>query len=442
LTLLVRTAHRLALALSVVLLVLAVSLGSRYYRQHGGWDLASGSTDLMTTMVTVIVFIMASSFAVIRPGGPSPNGARLTAIIWSLALLGGLLFTWRVIITSHRWAQEVGTPVTSAAEMAAFEQAHPTSFAPKKYRIPTGVFLQSFEFLTAHNVELSGYVWQYYGPDVPSDITRGVVLPEAVEEAYQATEAWRIKDADGGEHIGWYFNGQFRQNFDYRLYPFDPQSIWIRVWHPDPDRPVLLVPDFAAYSNLAPETLPGIEKNFVFGGWDPLGSGFSYDLISYNTNFGRGGQRNGIPYPDLFFNLEVERDSLGPMLEHVVLQAAIAILLFLLLVLMEERSAAIERVGLTIFDLIVAAGGLLFAVILDLNSIRGAVESQELTYLEYFPLVVAVFIVLVVLSAVLRIRGWRVPLLGYTGDLVPVLAYWPALLGTLLVVTLRIFFYP
>jgi hypothetical protein len=437
----VRTAHRVALALSVLFLVLAVVLGSRYLQQHGGWDIAAGSTDLMTIMVAVIGFFLSLSFAVLRPGGRNLHGARWMSIIWSLALLAGLLFTWQVIITSNRWVQEVGTPVVSEADVAAFEAAHPVSFAPFQYRIPTGVFLQSFEFLTAHNVEMTGYVWQYYGPDVPEDISRGIVLPEAVEEAYSAIEVWRIVDDDGGEHIGWYFFGEFRQSFDYRLYPFDPQSIWIRLWHPDADRSVLLVPDFAAYSNLAPETLPGIEKNFVFGGWDPLRSDFSYDLISYNTDFGRGGGLNAAPFPDLFFNLTVERDSLGPMLEHIVLEAAIAILLFLLLVLMAHDSDLQDRVGLTIFDLIVAAGGLLFAVILDHNSIRDSVESQELTYLEWFPLLLDVFIVLVVLSAVLRVKGWRVPVLGYTGDLVPVLAYWPALIGTMLVITLRVFFY-
>ena len=64
-----------------------------------------------------------------------------------------------------------------------------------------------------------------------------------------------------------------------------------------------------------------------------------------------------------------------------------------------------------------------------------------MTYLEWFPLLLDVFIVLVVLSAVLRVKKWRIPLLGYTGELVPVLAYWPALLGALLAVTLRTFFF-
>jgi hypothetical protein len=47
----------------------------------------------------------------------------------------------------------------------------------------------------------------------------------------------------------------------------------------------------------------------------------------------------------------------------------------------------------------------------------------------------------VVLTAVLRVKRWRLPLIGYSGDLVPVLAYWPALIGSLLAVTLLVFFY-
>jgi hypothetical protein len=100
-----------------------------------------------------------------------------------------------------------------------------------------------------------------------------------------------------------------------------------------------------------------------------------------------------------------------------------------------------DRTGLTIFDLIVASGGLLFAVILDHNAIRNVVQSQDLTYLEWFPLILDVFIVLVVLTAVLRVKRWRIPVIGYRGDLIPVVAYWPALIGSLLVVTLLVFFY-
>jgi len=434
------TARRVAMALTVLFGVLAVLVASGYLRQHGGWDLESGSNDLMTIMLLVLACFLALSIVVLRPGARNLHGARLTSIVWSLALLLALFFTWHVIVVSTRWVNSIGTPIGSPQALEAFQAAYPASFEGYDYRVPTGVLLQSFEFLNANNVEMSGFVWQEYGPEIPDHVLRGVVLPEALDEAYEAREAWRV-ERDGTEEIGWYFSGRFRQNFDYRLYPFDRQDIWLRIWSPEAVEGVLPVPDFGAYRDLTPESLPGIETQFVYGGWDPLRSGFSLDLIEYNVDYGLGYGFSRIPGPDLYFNLSVERDFLGPMLEHLVLEAAIAILLFFLLLLMAHDSDLEDRIGLTIFDLIVAAGGLLFAVILDHNAIRNVVQSQDLTYMEWFPLILDVFIVLVVLTAVLRVKRWRIPVIGYSGDLMPVAAYWPALIGSMLVVTLLVFFY-
>src|SRR5687768_1441012 len=218
------------MALSVLFGALAVFVASGYLRQHGGWNLESGSNDLMTTMLLVLGFVLALSIAVLRPGGRNTSGTRLTSVIWTIVLVVALLFTWRVIVTAHRWEGYAGTIVTSPQELEAFISAHPDSFAAYDYHVPTGIFLQSFEFLSTNNVEISGFVWQSYGPEIPDHVMRGVVLPEAMDEAYQAEEAWRVEGDDDTEQIGWYFSGTFRQNFDYRLYPFDRQDIWLRIW--------------------------------------------------------------------------------------------------------------------------------------------------------------------------------------------------------------------
>lgn len=435
-----RTGDRVAAMVAVIFFILALVGAGRYLVAHGGWDLESGRNEIITIMVLLLGGVLAGSVALLRPGRSNPAGARKTSVVWSLALLAALLFSWHVIIVASRWIDPVGTVVTTQEELDAIIAAHPESFAAYPYRIPTGIYLQSFEFLNANNVQISGYVWQTYGPEIPDHIMRGIVFPEAVEEAYDAKEVWRVEE-NGAEKIGWYFEGTFRQNFDYRFYPFDRQNIWLRLWSPEPVEGVVLIPDFSAYRDLTPSTLPGIDTQFVYGGWDPVASQFTYDFLDYNTDFGLGYGFSGAPDPEFFFNLAVERDYLGPMLEHLVLEAAIAILLFMLLLLMAQDANLYDQVGLTIFDLTIAAGGLLFAVILDHNALRSTVESQQLIYLEYFPLVLDVFIVLVVLSAVLRVKRWRLPLIGYSGDLISVLTYWPALLGALLAATLLIFFY-
>jgi hypothetical protein len=440
-TMVAQTVRRVAMALSVLFGALAVLVASGYLRQHGGWDIESGSNDLITIMLLVLGFVLALSVAVLRPGARNVSGTRRTSVFWTVALVAALLFTWRVIERSHRWEGNVGTIVTSPLELDAFVNAHADAFAGYDYRVPTGILLQSFEFLNVHNVELSGFVWQTYGPEIPDHIMRGIVLPEAIREAYEAKVVWRVEHDDGTEEIGWYFSGTFRQNFDYGLYPFDRQDIWLRIWSPEPVEGVIPVPDFGAYRDLTPSTLPGIDTQFVYGGWDPLSSEFSYGLTDYNVDFGHGYGFTGGPDPEFYYNLSVERDFLGPMLEHLVLEAAIAILLFFLLVLMVHDTDVEAHIGLSIFELVVAAGGLLFAVVLDHNAIREVVQSQNLTYLEWFPLILDVFIVLVVLTAVLRAKRWRIPIIGYSGDFVPAFAYWPALIGSMLVVTLLVFFY-
>lgn len=432
--------HRAALALSLLLLLLAVALGGRYLRATGGLNLGSGSNDLMIIMLLLLGFVLAGSVALFRPSARNARGSRWTSIVWTAALLGALLFTWQVIAASNRWVANLGTVIDSPATLDAYLDANPAVFAAYDYLIPTGIYLQSFEFVGANDVEMSGLIWQEYGPEVPETVRRGVVLPEQLDDAYNPVEAWRV-ERDGVEKVGWYFSGTFRQNFNYRHYPFDSQDIWLRLWHPEVEERALLVPDFASYRDLDPATLPGLDTQFVYGGWDPIDTYFSYDLLDYNVDFGLGHGFSGVPDPEFFFNLTVARDSLGPMLKHIVLELAIAILLFFLLMLMAHGKSGAAGKGLTVFDLVVTSGGLLFAVILDHNVIRGEIESQDLTYLERFPLILAAFIVLVVLSAVLELKGWRVPVLGYTGDLVPVLAYWPALLATLLFVTVRVFFF-
>lgn len=404
-----------------------------------GTDGGAGNLLMLIGGLLLLAGLVAISILLLRPGAYSRRRARLISALWSVALLLALLLTWRTIAVDDRWAKPIGTPVTSSSELEAFIAANPESFAQFDYLIPTGVYLQSFEFLNASNVKMSGFVWQTYGPDVPDQVQRGVVLPEALDEAYESEEVWRV-ERDGAEQIGWYFSGTFRQNFDYRLYPFDRQNVWLRIWSPEAVESVALVPDFAAYRDLSPRSLPGIDTQFVYGGWDPVSAEFTYELLDYNVDFGLGYGFPAAPDPEFYFNLAVARDFLGPMLEHLVLEAAIAILLFVLLLLMDDQSGPRDRVGLTIFDLSVAAGGLLFAVILDHNGIRTAVESQSVIYLEWVPLLLVVFIVLVVVSAVLSVKHWQVPILGYRGDLVPVLLYWPALLGALLIVTLVVFF--
>src|SRR5687767_11302847 len=132
-----QTAPRAAVV-GVALALLAATLGGRYHRARGGWELESGSNDVMTVMLLALGAVLAISFALLRPRAGRDKGGRLISIVWTVAIFVALVFTWRVIATSHRWVAEVGTAITSPQALEAFEAANAESFAPYDYRVPTG----------------------------------------------------------------------------------------------------------------------------------------------------------------------------------------------------------------------------------------------------------------------------------------------------------------
>ena len=427
---------------SAVLLVLSAAASlwmlSRYLQIHGSIAAASDSPPFAATIVLAVVAVMALSVLVFRPERGELWSLVKTSAAWSIALLVALAVAWGAIAGSERQNRWHGTLVTSAAETDAYLAEHlPANRDP--IRIPTGVLIQSMEFLSGGNVQVSGYVWQRFDPEVPGDVERGVVLVEAIKEAYDTREAYRYEE-DGVETVGWYFAATLRQPFEYAEFPFDEQDLWLRMWSRDFSRYIILVPDFEAYFSTDPTTLPGIEREFVYSGWTPIYSGFSFSDEQYNTSFGIGDAGERQEFPELYFNLVLDRNFTGPFFEHLVFAIAVAFLLFGLVVLTTDDENLKGRFGLSTAGVLGAASGLLFAVILKHNQMRTGVGTQGISYIETIPIILYAVIVVVVLNAILLASSVRPGIIAYRNNLIPTLAYWPVVLSLLLAVTLIVFF--
>jgi hypothetical protein len=426
---------------TVVLLLSAIGslwMLSRYLRVPGATTAGSESSLFAAVIVLGVVSIMALSVLVFRPERGGLWSLVKTSAAWSIALLLALTVAWSAIAGTQRQNRWHGTLVTSAAEVDAFLAEHlPTNADP--VRIPTGVMIQSMEFLSGDNVQVSGYVWQRFGPDVPEDLERGVVLVEAIKEAYDTKEAYRYEE-DGVETFGWYFAATLRQPFEYAEFPFDEQDLWLRMWSRDFSRDIVLVPDVDAYYATDPSTLPGIEREFVYSGWTPIYSGFSFSDQPYNSSFGIGDAGENQEFPELYFNLVLDRNFTGPFFEYLVFAIAVTFLLFGLLALTTDDENLKARFQLSTAGVLAAASGLLFAVILKHNQIRSGVGTQGLSYIEMIPIMLYGIIVVVVLNAILLASPLNARLIRHRNNLVPTLAYWPVVLGLLLAVTLIVFF--
>lgn len=423
----------LALAVAV-----AVWMFARYVQTYGAVDAAPSSPLVAATLLSGCAAVMSLAILVFRPERGELRALIAMSAAWSLTLLVALVIAWTAVATSDRLDRWHGTPVLNAADVDTYLSQHiPEGVEP--ILIPTGVLIKSMEFLNGDNVQVTGFIWQQYGPDLPENFNRGVVIAEGVREAYDTTEAYRYEE-NGVETIGWYFAATLRQPFEYAEFPFDEQDLWLRLWSRDFAEDTVLVPEFNSYLGMDPRSLPGLEEEFVYSGWSPVYSGFTLSNQPYSTSFGIGNASDANHLPELYFNLVLDRNFAGPFIEHLVFALAVAFLLFGLLVLTTDDENLKVRFQLSTAGVLGAASGLLFAVILKHNQLRGAVGNQGISYIETIPILLYGVIVVVVLNAILLASPLKPKFIAHRNNLLPVLAYWPVLLGLLLAVTLGVFF--
>jgi hypothetical protein len=144
----------------------------------------------------------------------------------------------------------------------------------------------------------------------------------------------------------------------------------------------------------------------------------------------------------MYFNLILDRNFAGPFFEHVIFAIAVMILLFGLLVLTTDDPDLKARFQLSTAGVLGSASGLLFAVILKHNQIRSVIGSPGISYIEVIPIILYGVIVVVVANAILLSSPYKVKVIHHRSNLVPVLAYWPMVLGIVFAVTLIVFFRP
>ncbi len=306
-------------------------------------------------------------------------------------------------------------------------------------RIPTGVSIQSIEFLSANNVVVTGQVWQKYPDDLPGDFVRGIILPQAVAEEQRATETYR-QDGTGYELVGWDLQATFRQGFDYRLYPFDHLDVRVLVASADRRPGIVLTPDFASYPAWEPSTLPGVEPNFVGDGWRLKHSVFSYASSPATSTFGRSDGLSAAR-PDLYFNVGLQLRSFDVLVNRLILLSVSLLIMFGIVLATERTPQGVNRYDLSVARTLGLGAALLFVLVLDYGQFRSMLRPEGLTYLGYAYLVIVLGLSLAIVNGVLYASGkHRIRLIEYEDNAIPNLLFAPILLSVFLVITLLLFY--
>ncbi len=368
---------------------------------------------------------------------PPPDRAGARRLWFGSAALSVVL----ILVLASQWVSTNRSDVregqlTDDAAVAAYlrDGNWETGDEPDADTVPTGVFVQSLKFQSATDVHMTGYVWGSYAPGAGAE--EGFVFPEQVDSSVPNSEEWRMVQ-DGVETVGWYFEGTFRQPFEYDTYPFDHKTVWLRIWPNSFAANVVLTPDFDAYTATGATDTFGIEESIVLGDWVREDTYFDYAQTSYTTNFGIDGYVGQTNFPELRFNIEMRRNFENAFIVNLVPLLVIAALAFGAVLTVTPNQQRAGLYGFSISGVIGTVSALFFVVLLSHIQLREQFAGAGIVYLEYF-----YFLMYVVLLAV-AINTYTVShsepgsgLLAQYGDnMVAKLLYWPVLLGGAVVIT-------
>ena len=311
--------------------------------------------------------------------------------------------------------------------------------------IKTGAFIQSMEFTSANNVVVSGYVWQKYPAGLPDYVQHGFILPEGDTEIYfrEADAAYR-KEQNGELLLGWYIKTQLRQTFDYKKYPFDRQDIWLRFWHLDFDRNVILTPDFEAYKVTEwphkETTFLGLERDFVLERLSLERTYFNYHYNNYNADFGIANYQGLSAFPELYFNVGVRREVLDAVVAYLIPMFILLLMSFGVQFIVTQIPEKMSMHGISTTGLIGYYASLFFIGILAHLDIRRTLNAPGVVYIEYFYFILYVILLLQTVNSIIFAASDDVGFLEYKDNLYPKVVFFPITLGLMFLITAYLFF--
>ena len=311
-------------------------------------------------------------------------------------------------------------------------------------KVKTGIFIQSLKFFNSTEVSITGYIWQRYQDGVHDSIKPGpgevgFILPEQVDSSFDPREVYRVRTA-AEEIIGWYFEATLRQPFDYATYPFDHKTVWVRMWHKQFSRNIILEPDFGAYLATGLDDIFGIEKNIVLDTWERENTYFDYSLSSYDNDFGIPDYIGQQGFPELHYNFVVKRKFENAFIVYLLPLFLVATLLFAGLLTVSADDELSRRLGFDTASFIAGCSVLFFVVMLAHIQLREQFAGSSIVYIEYFYILMYVLLVLATANTYLfSIRPKRgCNFILYQDNILVKVGYWPIVLSCMIFITLGV----
>jgi len=328
-----------------------------------------------------------------------------------------------------------GVPITNQTAVNRYVESYTRNLgvADPPILVPTGVQITAIQFPDATSVAINALIWMRYKTDIPNDVERGFLLPQIISEQYTIDEVQRTKQGDEWV-IVWSINTVLRQEFNTQQFPFDSRDITLQISPRDLAHNIVLTPDLSAYNLINPSLLPGVDNRVNINNWTIESSQFTYHSDSTKTNLGILARNERNNHPDLTFTINSQRGFVGPFIAYLLPGVVAAGMLFAFLLNDREVGDKEELVNSLNY-----AAALFFVIAVAHTALRENIAAVGITYLETLYILLYLAIIGVALNTFLIVKRPNSPLLHYRNNLIPKLAYWPLIMGALLITTLLVF---
>lgn len=324
-----------------------------------------------------------------------------------------------------------------------YEKKFPRPKTSPLIRIPTGSFIQSFDFLDPETVRVTGYIWQKYDAVAKKHgIEPGFTLPQIITTQLTGFKE-KIYHFDYEDYslYGWYFEADLYQHFNYETYPFDPKTIWLRMWPKYFYANVVLTPDLTAYESTRAEDTFGLDQELVLKGFSLKETYFSYKLTSYDTDFGIKQYVGAHDFPEMYFNVVIKRKLTNIIVIDLLPIFVVWCILFALLLIITRNPTQAKLFSFSTSGILSVSAALFFTVVLAHVNLRSDFVGYPLMYIEFFYIIVYLIIIFLCMNSYLVLRISAPPkVFMWRDNLLPRILFWPTILGAIDVLTFTRFF--
>ncbi|MHC9544578.1 MAG: hypothetical protein AB9903_34100 [Vulcanimicrobiota bacterium] len=393
-------------------------------------------------ILAMIVFLTTITALLSRAYLLNKMSLWCTSVVFTILCLSGTLYIWSIVYTAPL-KQESGRifltdKVKIQKALSKYESYIIKTHIKHPVRIPTGIYLQSLEYVTSNDLKAVGYIWLKYPLGNKDAVVHEPTFPEATSIEMQ--EVSHRSDGDS-DVIRWRFEVTLRENFDYSKYPLDRPDIWIWIKSGDFENREVLIPDLGSYKATSPQNGPGLPENgFVFPGYTLMGSYFDYRESIATTDFGIENTYELETFPELYFHVVGRRNVLNPFVSKVFPLLIILSMLFVVKLKFTNSEEGKRTFGLNGIAVLGTVISFFFSTMLSQSTFRTEINVERITFMENFHLITYLMLFYMSVTTFFFI-GTKVPsILEYEDCLLSKILYWPIITGLVLMSTI-IYYY-